>query len=82
MKTTPKITYGDCKRIAEALGFSVVDGLAFTIGGGKLCNGDAAPDWIAKMNGHPVEGIAREAMERKAVERQGRYAWKLTKIKP
>jgi len=78
------LTYGDCCRIAQAIGLSLGEyegrdndgrGLAFTICGGKLNNGHEAEPWIARMNGWPVEDIADEALRRKAVRKVGRWAW-------
>lgn len=78
------ITYGDCCRIAQAIGMSLGEyhgrdddarGLAFTVGAGQLNNGKPAEPWIANMNGWPVEDIAIEALKRKAVKRVGRWNW-------
>lgn len=75
---------GDCSRICEALGLSLgirhgpmydSRGLAFTVCGGMLTDGTAAPEWIARMNGWSHEEIAAEALARDAVKRSGRYRW-------
>ena len=50
-------------------------GLAFTVCGGMLTDGTAAPEWIARMNGWSHEEIAAEALARDAVKRSGRYRW-------
>jgi hypothetical protein len=78
------LTYGDCCRIAQAIGLSLGEyegrdndgrGLAFTFCGGQLNNGHEAEPWIARMNGWPVKDIADEALRRKAVKKVGRWAW-------
>jgi hypothetical protein len=78
------LTYGDCCRIAQAIGLSLGEydcrdddsrELAFTIHDGQLNNGHETEPWIARMNGWPVEDIADEALRRKAVKRVGRWAW-------
>ncbi len=80
-----QLTYGDCNRIAVALGLSPGEwhgrdddarGLAFTVCGGELTDGSKPPPWLGRMNGWHVEEIAKEAIERHAVERVGRYGWK------
>jgi hypothetical protein len=81
------LSYGDCCRIAQAIGLSLGEyerrnndsrGLAFTVGGGKLNNGQEAEPWIARMNGWTVEEIAQEALNRQTVERSGRWKWTMS----
>ena len=79
-----RLNLGDCNRIAQALGLSLgyrhsrdddSRGLAFTVCGGKLVNGEDAPEWLANMNGDCVKTISREALRRNAVKRTGRWTW-------
>lgn len=46
--------------LVEGIGMSVDadDGLAFTVCGGQLVNGDEAAPHIARMNGWPVQDVA------------------------
>lgn len=79
-----KLTHGDCLRICVTIGMALGEkhsreddarGLAFTVGGGHLRNGDMPELWIAAMNGWPAEDIAIECCRRKAVKRVGRWGW-------
>ena len=54
------MTYRQAIRIVRNAGMSVDDGLAFTVCGGQLVNGEDAPERIKAMNGWPVEDVARE----------------------
>lgn len=54
-------TYRKAVRFVESLGMSVSsDGVAFTVCGGQLVNGETAPPEIARMNGWTVDDIALE----------------------
>ena len=52
-------------RLVESVGMSVLedDGLAFTVCGGELVNGDEAPPAIARMNGWDVFDIAEAILQ-------------------
>lgn len=54
------MTMRTARKIVESAGMAVSDdGVAFTVCGGQLVNGDAAPPHIAAMNGWTVEDVAR-----------------------
>lgn len=57
------LTYRQATRVCRSLGLSVSDGLAFTVCGGQLVNGEDAPEWLRCMNGWPVEDVASAALK-------------------
>lgn len=79
-----RLCFGDHVRIAQVLGLSMGEywgidddcrNLAFTVCGGQLVWGGAAPEWLASMNGCRVQAIAEEAIRRGAVRPAGRWEW-------
>ncbi len=54
------MTYRQATRIVRNAGMSVEDGLAFTVCGGQLVNGEDALEHIKAMNGWPIEAVARK----------------------
>jgi hypothetical protein len=55
-----RLDHKKCRALAESLGMSVSDdGVAFTVCGAQLVNGEPAPYWIARMNGLTVEEVAK-----------------------
>jgi hypothetical protein len=57
------IPYWKALKIVRAAGMSVEDGLAFTVCGGQLVNGEDAPDYIKEVNGSPVDEAAAAIIE-------------------
>jgi hypothetical protein len=61
IKHTQSVKYAEQVKIVEAAGMSVSDdGVAFTVCGGQLVNGQEAPQKIKDMNGWGVEDVAKE----------------------
>jgi hypothetical protein len=53
--------YSEAKKIVQAAGMAISDdGVAFTVCGGQLVNGEKAPPNIAAMNGWTVDEVAAE----------------------
>lgn len=58
--------YRDARKLVESLGMSISgDGVAFTVCGSELINGEPAPPAIVEMNGWTVDDVAREVTERR-----------------
>lgn len=58
--------YRKSVRFVESLGMSVSsDGIAFTVCGGQLVNGETAPPEIARMNGWTVDDVVAEMRKAK-----------------
>ena len=60
-----RLGYKRSVAIVESVGMSVEDGLAFTVCGGQLVNGQVAPDWVVRLNGSCIYDVAEEVLERR-----------------
>jgi hypothetical protein len=63
-----QMTTRKVRKLVRDIGMSISsDGLAFTVCGEQLVNGDDAPDWIAELNGSDCFEVVKEILRRKAV---------------
>lgn len=62
-----RLSYRKSIAIVESVGMAYDDEtkLAFTVCGGQLVNGNAAPDWIKELNGECVLVAAEDIIKRK-----------------
>lgn len=65
--TARKSKYAAALDLVRSLGMSVSDdGVAFTVCGGQLVNGEDAPPEIRAMNGWTVDEVAAEVSAKRA----------------
>ncbi|MDI3559846.1 hypothetical protein [Bradyrhizobium sp. Arg816] len=61
--------YSEQLKLVRSLGMSISDdGVAFTVCGGQLVNGEDAPPEIQDMNGWTVDDVAREVASRRQTD--------------
>lgn len=61
--------YSQKRDLVRSLGMSISDdGVAFTVCGGQLVNGQDAPPEIQSMNGWTVDDVAQEVIDKRQTD--------------